>query len=51
MNRSPPSLPFLGLVSQVTAKPEFLLAIGGNASSSVLCSSDKLMIENNEAHL
>ncbi len=43
---------FFGLdVTEETAKPEFFLAIGEDASSSVLCSSCKHIFENNDAHV
>jgi hypothetical protein len=51
MNLSPPPLLLFRLcVTEETAKPEFFLAIGEDASSRVLCSSRKIMFENNEAH-
>jgi hypothetical protein len=38
MNQSPPPLPFFGLgVTEETAKPEFFLAIGDDASSASSC--------------
>jgi hypothetical protein len=52
MNQSTPPLPLFQLsVTEETTKPEFFLAIGDDTSFSVLCSSGKLMYENNEAHL
>jgi hypothetical protein len=43
-------LPFWTLCQKNTAKHEFFLPIGADDFSSGLCSSGKLMFENNEAH-